>query len=136
MCTHQCCVLIEDIFIHLVMRFPGTETRIKKNQNKTCVHNCVVNPQRNLVKLNTQNGIGLNVFFLVGTICKHQNTQQFHHGRQILKFKKKKEVEFKWLPTCSVCDTVVSQEVIQQLIVLFHIKACYVHIISLSINVY
>lgn len=105
MCTHQCCVLIEDIFIHLVMRFPGTETRIKKNQNKTCVHNCVVNPQRNLVKLNTQNGIGLNVFFLVGTICKHQNTQQFHHGWQILKFKKKKEVEFKWLPTCSVCDT-------------------------------
>lgn len=74
MCTHYCCVLIEDIFIHLVMRFPGTETRIKKNQNKTCVHNCVVNPQRNLVKLNTQNGIGLNVFFLVGTICKHQNT--------------------------------------------------------------
>lgn len=45
-----------------------------KKQNKTCVHNCVVNPQRNLVKLNTQNGIGLNVFFLVGTICKHQNT--------------------------------------------------------------
>lgn len=26
--------------------------------------------------------------------------------------------------------TLVSQEVIQQLIVLFHIKACYVHIIS------
>lgn len=87
------------------------------------------------MKLNTQNGIGLNVFFLVGTICKHQNTEQFHHGWQILKLKKKRKLSSSGCqPVLSV--TLVSQEVIQQLIVLFHIKACYVHIISLSINVY
>lgn len=40
MCTHYCCVLIEDIFIHLVMRFPGTETRIKKTKQNLCTQLC------------------------------------------------------------------------------------------------
>lgn len=110
----------EDLFIHLVMRFPGTETRIKKNK-KTCVQGCVVNPQMTLWKWNTRNGIGLNVFFLVGTMqtSKHIAVSSWFGKNQIKK--KRKLSSSGCQPVLSV--TLVSQEVIQQLIVLFHIKA-------------
>lgn len=89
------------------------------------------------MKLNTQNGIGLNVFFLVGTTVyvNIRTHSSFIMVGKYLKLKKKRKLSSSGCqPVLSV--TLVSQEVIQQLIVLFHIKACYVHIISLSINVY